>query len=166
MKLFKLLIAVFAGLLISGCGKYSAQSLYDTDIKTVSIDMFESDSFRRGVEFELTQALVDRIGVDTPYKICQDKKESDSLLYGRILSVNERVLNYQRELDRPMQEQLVVVAEVTWKDLRSGKLLLDRQKFRFTGNYSALQNDSLEVAAREAVNKMAADIVEAMESGW
>ncbi len=163
---------MFVALVISGCRStgsekgYSLESLYDTNISTVSVDMFDSDSIRRGVEFELTQALVTRIGANTPYKICQDKRESDSVLYGRILDVSERVLNYQRQLDRPIQEQYVVVAEVTWKDLRSGKLLLDRQRFSFRGNYSALQNDSPEVAIREAVNKMAVDIVEAMEKGW
>ena len=172
MRILKLLVLVFVVSFLAGCGStgsesgYTAASLYDNGIETVSVDMFESDSFRRGVEFELTQALVERIGANTPYKICQDKKESDSVIYGRILSVKERVMNYQRELDRPMQEQVVVLAEVTWKDLRSGKLLLDRQQFRFSGNYSALQNDSIEVATREAVNKMAVDIVEAMETGW
>ncbi len=172
MKTFSLFVFMILAFLAVGCDSvdperaYSTQLLYDDNIETVCVEMFDSDSFRRGVEYDLTMALVNRIGANTPYKICQDRKEADTVIYGRILNVNERILNQQRELDRPMQEQVLVEAEVTWKDLRSGELLMDKQRFRFSGNYAALMNDSVEAASREAVNKMAVDIVNAMEVGW
>lgn len=172
MKNIILLLVMLMAVIIAGCDSvdpekgYSSASLFDDRIETVAVDMFESDSFRRGVEFELTQALVERIGVNTPYKICQNKREADSVIYGRILNVDERVMAHQRKLDRPLQEQIVVVAEVTWKDLRSGKLILDRRYFRFSADYSSLQNDSQDAAVREAINDMAENIVEAMETGW
>ena len=164
MKNIGLILLLLMSALLTGC--YSTASLYDNGIETVAIDMFESDSFRRGVEFELTQALVDRVGTNTPYKICQNKREADSVIYGRILSVDERIMAHQRKLDRPLQEQIVVVAEVTWKNLRTGKLILDRRQFRFSGDFSTLQNDSQQATIREAVNEMAVNIVEAMETEW
>ncbi len=171
MKIIKIIcLLIFVSL--AGCDSvdpekgYSTASLFDDKIDTVCVEMFDSLSFRKGIEFELTNALVQRIAANTPYKIRANKKDADSVIYGKILDVSERVLSHQRRLDRPMQEQLIVTAEVTWKDLRTGKLLIDRQRFRFSGHYSSLQNDSLQVASQEAVNKIAVEIVESMEQGW
>ena len=167
-----LLIILPVLLAVAGCSSidpekgYSSASLYDDSIDTVFVEMFDSTSFRKGIEFELTNALVQRIAANTPYHIRANRKDADSVIYGKIIDVSERVLAHQRQLDRPMQEQLIVVAEVTWKDLRSGKMLMDRQRFRFSGNYSSLQNDSMTVASQEAVNKIAVEIVETMEQGW
>ena len=36
---------------VSGCRGYIVGSAYSTDIRTVSVPIFKSDSFRRGVEF-------------------------------------------------------------------------------------------------------------------
>ena len=168
MNIIRIILLILPVFLAAGCGGsgYSTELLFDDSIETVCVEMFDSESFRRGTEYDLTMALVSRIGANTPYKICQERREADSVIYGRITGVTERILSHQRDLDRPLQEQLLVEAEVTWKDLRSGKLLMDKQKFRFSGNYSALMNDSIEVATREAVNKMAADIVNEMETGW
>ncbi|MCG8339343.1 MAG: LPS assembly lipoprotein LptE, partial [Proteobacteria bacterium] len=127
---------------------------------------FDSMSFRKGIEFELSNALVQRISVNTPYKIRANKRDADSVIYGKIIGVNERVQAHQRQLDRPMQEKIVVTAEVTWKDLRTGELLIDRQRYRFSGMYASLRNDSVKVATQEAVNKIANEIVESMEQGW
>ena len=169
---FYTILFMLMSLVLAGCDSvdpekgYTTASLYDDSIETVCVEMFDSMSFRRGVEFELTNALVQRITANTPYKIRANKKDADSVIYGKILDISERILSHQRELDRPMQEQLIVIAEVTWKDLRTGKLLMDRQRFRFSGNYAALQNDSIKVASQEAVNKIAVEIVETMEKGW
>ena len=174
MKAYKTILLLISAVLfiLAGCDSvnpekgYSTASLYDDRIDTVCVEMFDSMSFRKGIEFELTNALVQRIAANTPYKIRANKKDADSVIYGKIVDVSERVLSHQRQLDRPMQEQLIVIAEVTWKDLRTGKLLIDRQRYRFSGHYASLQNDSLMVASQEAVNKIAIEIVESMEQGW
>ena len=67
--LFFVLSACF---LLCGCGDtgvYSNESLFEDDVDSVYVEMFDSLSFRRGIEYELTDALAKRIEAETPYKV-------------------------------------------------------------------------------------------------
>ena len=52
-------LCVFVAL--SGCAGYSDESIYPRDVSTVCLKMFDNQSFRRGVEYELSDALAKRI---------------------------------------------------------------------------------------------------------
>ena len=54
---------------VSGCGGYSNESLFPDQIRSVYVEMFENETFRRGIEYDLTDALAKRIEAETPYKI-------------------------------------------------------------------------------------------------
>ena len=67
-------------LLLQGCGifsGYSNKSIYHEDVKTVYVKMFDNQTFRRGVEYELTDALAKRIEAETPYKIVSSQDKAD-----------------------------------------------------------------------------------------
>ncbi len=145
---------------------YTSRNLYNTDIETVCVDMFQSESFRRGAEFELTRAVCQQLELHSPYKIVADRRQADTVLYGSISRIDEKALTQQRELDRPMQSQIVVVAQVTWKDLRSGNLILDNKKFKVSGQFANLLAAGENSAIRQAANEMAVQIVQAMEEPW
>ncbi len=145
---------------------YTSRSLYNSDIETVCVDMFQSDSFRRGAEFNLTRSVCQQLELHSPYKIIADRRKADTVLYGSISSIEEKALTQQRELDRPMQSQIVVIAQVTWKDLRSGDLIMDNKKFKVSGQYANLLAAGENSAIQEAVNEMAIQIVQAMEDPW
>lgn len=170
-RLGKGLIVVLA-IGLSGCGQvdpnngYTNASLYRTDVKTVCIEMFQSQSFRRRIEFDLTSAVSLQIEQRTPFKVVSDCGKADTVVYGNITAVAERVLSWQRELDRPVENEVVVLAEVTWKDLRNGELILDQQKVSVSGQYASLLAAGRESAYKQAANEMAVRIVEAMESPW
>ena len=56
-------------LMVTGCafdGGYSQDTLYPEDIDTVCLHMFDNRSFRRDVEYSLTDALAKRIESETP----------------------------------------------------------------------------------------------------
>ena len=160
MSPFLVLVFLFVG----GC--YSTSSVYRTDIDTVCVEMFESSSFRRGVEFELHRALCQQIELHSPYKIQSDRNKADTVIYGEIISVTEDVQSRQRGLDRPLENRITLTVEVTWKDLGNKELLLDRREFRFSGNYAALLSAGRSGAIEEAANQTARRIVEAMELEW
>ena len=42
---------------LAGCAGYSNTSLYPKDVATVYVEMFDNQSFKRGIEYELTDAL-------------------------------------------------------------------------------------------------------------
>lgn len=157
---------------LAGCNNtdptkgYTPKNLYQSDIKTVHVKMFESKSFRRNIEFELTGPLVSQIELKTPYKVIADGSKADTEIYGTISNVRERVLTQQRDLDRPLESQVIIIANVTWKDLRDGTLLIDNKTFRISGTYSNLLAAGRTSASKEAANKLALRIVEAMELPW
>jgi len=164
--------AIAAAVIITGCDQvdpnvgYSTQSLYRTDMHTIYVEMFESESFRRGVEFELTRALAQQIEIKTPYKVVSDRRKADTIIYGTIDRITENTLIQQRELDRPLQNEVILVATVTWQDRRDGTLILDGQKIRVAGDYIALLGAGRDSAAKEASNQAALRIVETMQKIW
>jgi len=158
--------------LSSGCQNgdpshtYTTSSLYRTDIKTVHVPIFESQTFTRQVEFELHRCLCQRIELHSPFKVVAKADQADTILYGRISNVSEDVLNQQRQLDRPMENELTITAYVTWKDLRSGDLFIDNKEFRISSDYAALLAAGKTGAIRDLTDKLAVRIVDAMEEPW
>lgn len=155
-----------------GCGdidpaeSYSSRELYRTDIKTVHVKIFENKSFDRRVEYELHGVLCRQIELHTPFKVVSDRHKADTIIYGQILSVSEKVLAQQRELDRPLESLVVLAVNVNWKDLRNAELLIDNQRFRVSGQYANLAGGGRGSAVKEAANEMARRIVETMEQPW
>ena len=137
-------IAILAGLVVCvlfvcGCGEpgaYSNESLYTDEVGSVYVEMFESRSFRRGVEYELTNAVAKRIEAETPYKVISSRDRADSVLSGQIMRVGEMVLTTERELGRGLEKEVEVQAVVSWKNLKTGELLIDNKGVSASASYS------------------------------
>ena len=156
----------------SGCDNvdpskgYTTRSAHRDDIKTVYLEMFHNETFRREIEFELSRALGLQIETHTPFKLVSDRLTADTVLSGTITSVSESVMTQQRDLGRPMENQIILVAEVTWKNQRSAELILNKQKVKTTGEYSSLAGGGRRSGAWQAADEMAVRIVEMMEAPW
>ena len=167
-------LALLPALLLAGLGcqdvdpaqGYTSRQLYRTDVRTVYVEMFQSQDFRRGVEFEVTRALCEQLELHTPYRLAGDRRSADTVLYGTVNRVGESVVASQRELDRPLAKEVVLNVTFSWKDLRSGEYLLQDRRVRVSGDYAALLGAGRESAALEAANELAVRIVEAMEAPW
>jgi hypothetical protein len=154
---------------MSGCGEnrgYSNAPLYPQGIATVYVEMFDNQSFRRGVEFELTDALAKRIESQTPYKIVTDRDKADSIISGRLTSVNESTLTTERQIGRALEKSVELKAVVTWKNLRTGEILIDNKTVGASAAFSEWQSQSFAYGATLAANLLAEKIVEQMEQGW
>ena len=77
-------------LLLSGCG-YTVGNGFSPDIKTVSVPIFENDTYRRGLEYQLTEAVQKEIQNRTPYRLARGT-DADTRLTGRIVQVRKDVL--------------------------------------------------------------------------
>lgn len=176
--MYKLFVSFPAVVLISWCiglggchdvdpaEGYSSASLHRNDVATVCVEMFQSQSFRRGVEFELTRAVAQQIEIHTPFKVVSDRRQADTVLYGTITHISEGGRSRQRDLDRPIENQVTVRVELTWKDLRSGEPILDGKIISVTGDYAPLLGTTRTDAANQGANDIAVRIVEAMERPW
>lgn len=106
--------------------KLGADALYDTDIKTVRVPVFTNRTLQttpyRGMEVELTKAVVREIGAKTPYRIVADGERADTELLGNLSGLSKIRLNVnQQNLLR--EGELVVTVDVLWRDLRTGRIL-------------------------------------------
>jgi len=110
-------------------GTYHWNSLYREDIQTVAIPVFSTKDFRRGIEFRLTEAVIKQLEAHAPYKVVPQ----GACRYhpGRPGRVRARWHDFQGLSDQPSREQEVVISvDLTWKDLRTGKILLQRKNLQ------------------------------------
>jgi hypothetical protein len=151
---------------LAGCGGYSNESLYPDEVGTVYVEMFENETFNRGTEYELTDALAKRIEAETPYKIVSNRDRADTVLSGHLVSVDKSVLTFERQTGRALEKDIELRAVVSWKNLKTGKLLIDSKTVEATASYSEWQNQGTTYASGLAANKLAVKIVELMEKEW
>ncbi|MBL7107310.1 MAG: hypothetical protein ISS77_06865 [Phycisphaerae bacterium] len=156
---------IFAG----GCNSmsgYSNQSLFAEDIDSVCLEMFDNQSFYRGTEYELSDALGKRIEASTPYKIIEDKSRADSVISGYLSGIDKGVLIIERESGRALDKEVILTAVVSWKNLRTGEFLLEKEEISASSSYSEWLNQGFNYGSALAANRLADRIVELMEKKW
>ncbi|NIA17197.1 MAG: hypothetical protein GWO86_02500 [Planctomycetes bacterium] len=155
-----------AAALIVGCSGYSNQSLYSRDVRSVYVEMFENTSFRRDVEYELTDAIAKRIEAETPYKIISDRSRADTIISGKITSLSASTVSIEPETGRAIESQAEVIANFSWKNLRTGEYLVESTNVSAAAGYVEFQEQSFGNAAKVAVSRLAERIVELMQTEW
>ncbi len=151
-------------LALAGCG-YSTKPPFNASIRTIAVPIFNNQTFRREWEFRLTEAIDKNIEYRTPYKIA-DRKNADTLLTGEIKQVQENVLTRRFGTDLPRENELTVVVDFTWKDLRSGRILVERKSFNRSATEIPQIGERVEDAEQLAIERLAAAIVDQLQSDW
>jgi hypothetical protein len=101
---------------------YTTRPNYDTHIHTVFVPVFKNFTLWRGLEFDLTRAVVREIEAKTPYKVISDRSCADTELTGTIISLNKNILN-RTQLNEIREGETTLGVEVVWRDLRTGEIL-------------------------------------------
>ena len=164
------MMLIAGGMLVGGCGKsqggYSNQWLYPTNVQTVYVEMFENTTFRRGLEYELTDAVAKRIEAETPYKIISDRDIADSVISGKIVSISDQILSMERQTGRPLEEQASIIAVVNWKNLKTGQLLVENARVSEAMSYTEWLDQGFDYGSTVATNRLAERVVERMQVKW
>lgn len=150
--------------LAGGCG-YSSRRPFATDIRTVHVEMFHSQEFRRELEFQLTEAIVKRVEMDTPYRIAS-RDRADALLTGEILSVQNRSFGEDFDTDRPREIGATIIVRYRLQDLRSGDILVERPRFVYQTSYIPPVGETFATGMTRGLDGLAELIVESMEADW
>ena len=158
-------------LLISGCG-YTVGNGFTPDIKTVSVPIFENDTYNRGLEYQLTEAVQKEIQNRTPYRLARGS-DADTRLTGRIVKVRKDVLG-ENANDDPRQLQLSIMVRVTWENLRTGEILAQKQvpvdpaaiPLISQAGFAPELGQSQATATQTAINQLAKHIINMMEMPW
>ena len=145
---------------------YSNEPLFPEEVSSVCLEMFDNKSFRRGVEYELSDALAKRIEAETPYKIISSRDRADSVMNGQMVRVSESILTREREVGRALEKEVQLRALVNWKNLKTGEYLIENESVSASATYSEWQNQGFRYASTLAANNLAQKIVELMEKEW
>ena len=149
---------------VTGCG-YSSARPFSTDIQTVHVDTFHSKEFRRELELRLTEATIKRIEMDTPYRIAP-RRTADVLLQGEILAVENRTFGDDFDTDLPREIGSTVIIRFRIQDLRTGEVLVERPRFVCQTSYIPPVGETFTDGMTRALDVLAEQLVETMESGW
>ncbi len=159
---------------LAGCAGYQVGpgSLYRSDVYSVYVPVFESDSLRRNLGEQLTEAVIKQIELKTPYKVVS-RADADSVLSGRILQDYKYVVA-ENINDDPRDIEVEFQIEVSWRD-RRGDLISETYTYGLPssivefGQAAALipeGGQSVATSHLVAIEALAEQIVSRMEVSW
>lgn len=155
----------------SGCG-YMLGSPNATEIRSIHVPIFTSDSYRRGIEYQLTEAVQEEIKRRTHFRI-ESRQRADTVLKGHIVDIRKSVLGETR-FDDVRENQLSLQVVVSWEDSRSGRMLgqqripigPDMEHLDATADFAPELGQSMATATQTAVGRAATHIVDMLELPW
>jgi hypothetical protein len=149
--------------LISGCG-YTTKSLISRKINSIYIPIFENDTFRRGLEFDLTSALKDEIMSNTKLRILQ-KDSADTILTGRIIKVTEGMLSSNVE-DNIVESRVTISVYIKLVDRRTGRTLVEEENLKQSAEFIVKRGENIKTASQESLVLLAKEIIFHLEEKW
>lgn len=173
---FLITASLFAFMLIhlAGCAGYQIgpRSLYRPDVYSVYVRVFESDSLRRNLGEQLTEAVIKQIELKTPYKVVSGG-QADSVLSGRILQDYKYVVA-ENVNDDPRDLEVEFKIEISWRD-RRGDLISETYTYGISPSIVGFgqavplipeSGQSVATAHLAAIESLAEQIVSRMEVPW
>jgi outer membrane lipopolysaccharide assembly protein LptE/RlpB len=149
---------------LGGCG-YTTERPFTPEVSTIHVEMFSTRDFRRNLEYELTEAVIKRIEMDTDYRV-SDKKTADTVLSGEIVQVRQNTMGNDFRTDLPRETSVTFVVSFRWKDQHTGRILAERQRFQVTTTYIPPLGETFSDAGMRGLEGVAEQLVEALESPW
>jgi hypothetical protein len=144
---------------------YKWRSLYREDIQTVAVPIFQNKDFHRNVEFSLTHAIIKDIEATSPYKVVS-RETADTILEGEITRVRTATISLDPKSVLPQEQVQQITVDFRWKDLRTGKILVERRAFDQTSPYYPTLGESQFIAQQDAVERLAVGIVQELQADW
>jgi len=156
--------------LLSGCG-YMIGPAHDPAITSIEIPTFENDTYRRGLEQMLTEAVQKEVVKRTTMRIVRGPG-AQTKLTGRIVDAQKSVLG-ETMFDDPRELQLSLIVEVKWQDMRTGQIIedgipIDAETVALfsQADFAPEVGQSTATAVHDSVQRAARRIVDLMEMPW
>ncbi len=124
------LVLALSGLCVSACSQngvitalgYTVGQRHCEDIKTVRVPIFRNRTLVRDIEYEITQAVVQRIHQATPWRVVQSGN-ADAELVGTVVLLGKRQI-LQNEQNEVRDAELTLGVEIIFHDCRTGANLM------------------------------------------
>lgn len=177
MRIAAATAALSAAATITGCASsdgsgertgYTAQSLYPEKYYSIAVPIFDNRTYYTGVEREITDALIKEIQKRTPYAVVNNNDAAETELSGTITGVEKTRLNRSRGSGLVREMLLSVTVDFQWRDVRTGKMIVQRQNFSVGDEYmpSRPVGETPEIAEFGVSQRLAEQIVAAMRDQW
>ncbi len=140
---------------------------FDTsEVKTVAV-FFKSNSFRRDVQTQLTEAVIKEIILRTPYRVVGQHEKADSLLTGTITYADKNLV-VEAPTNLPRELNMTINVGVTWthnpptevEDKRLPTIVTE------TINFVPEVGETTLGATNHVIQSLAKQIVDMMEQPW
>jgi hypothetical protein len=140
-------------------------TLHTPNVRSVHVQMFENETFRRGLGPWLTEAVAKEVQLRTPYRIA-DAQTADSFLRATWV-VDRKTVLIESANDDARDIGYTGKVEVTWTD-RNGVPLAESRLIKITDDVSFVPEggQSMTTAQMELVKQLAQQIVNQMETPW
>jgi hypothetical protein len=137
-----------------------------TEVKTVFV-FFKSQSFRRDIQLQLTEAVEKEISLRSPYRVVGNPKEADSLLSG-IITMDNKNLVVEAPTNLPRELNATMNVQVTWthnppteaERVRGPTIVAE------TINFIPEVGETTLSAYNHVIQSIAKQIVDMMEQPW
>ncbi|MFO8006574.1 MAG: LptE family protein [Candidatus Brocadiia bacterium] len=171
-------LCIVLAVLGTGCG-YRAGGLMPPGVRTVYVEAFDNETFRRGLEVDLTRALVAEIELRTPL-VFATREEADSILSGELLEANEQT-RIKSQRGRILLQRTTVKVRFRWRDRLTGAEIIPEQTVTESAQLASdvaesgtgIGGDPIpadlipqEASFERAFQEAAQRVVERMEGGW
>jgi len=166
------LVLMLTATLLPGCASnpnqgYSFDTTFDESIKTIAIPIFRNETTSRGIEVQLTEAIMKQVQQRTPWRLAPPDR-ADSTLVGVVTSTELRALSDDPQTGLVQEQAVRITIRFEWRDNRSGDVLVARDRYSASAVFSPARNvgDRLEMGQRNAIEELASDLVSEMRSSW
>lgn len=180
---FRLALALATGLVVgvcvSGCASdstkgYAFGSTFDDSIRTVTVPIFGNKSFSRGIEIQLTDAIIKEIHATTPWRVVTGDSDvgggggGQASLTGTITGSELDKLSTGRGSGLAQEVSVKLTVDFDFKDNRTGRVLVSRRSFVASESFIPAQGvgERLEAGQHAVVQELARDIVAELRSSW
>jgi hypothetical protein len=176
-------LAIAVLLYVSGCGSLGGRprarseeggffgwhvyAPFDTsEIKTVAV-FFKSNSFRRDVEKQLTEAVIKEINLRTPYRVVGRHESADSLLTGTIVFADKNLV-VEAPTNLPRGLNMTINVAVNWTHNPPNEIEEKRVPtiVAETINFIPEVGETTLGATNHVIQSLAKQIVDMMEQPW
>jgi Lipopolysaccharide-assembly len=140
---------------------------FDTsEVKTVFVS-FKTQTFRRDLEKQLTEAVLKEITLRTPYKIVGNPKEADSILKGMI-TFGDKNLVVEAPTNFPRELSAMMTVQVNWTHNPPNEVEKTRLPTVVTEtiNFVPEVGETTLTAFNHVIQSIAKQIVDMMEQPW
>ena len=157
---------------VGGCSSdptrgYAFAESYDESIRTVAVPNWSNDTFSRGLELTLTDAIIKRIQRHTPYRVVSSDR-ADTILSGTITEARLTRLSDDPQTGLVQEQVYELTVRFSWIDNRTGENRVVRENFSAAGVFAPAHGagERIEVGQRDAIDELARDIVETLRATW